>query len=754
MAGDDRQLHVLEPPPLVETKLLPPRPRQDALRRARLLDQLDNFAPAALTLVDAPVGFGKTMLVQSWCAAQTDVDIAWVSIESADDDPARLWTYLATSVDRIRSGLGRNTLRRLQGSGIQLESAIDELMNALAGYGRPVAIVLDDLHLVQADASLSSIEYAIERLPAGTRLIATTRADPPIRLGRLRGRGALQEIRSSDLAFTVEEARSLLVELEGIDLDETALNQLVDRTEGWPAGLYLAALWLRGLHDPQSRVQEFAGDHRHVADYLTGEVLDTLDPDERQFLLRTSVFGRFTAPLCDAVLGRDDSQTVLAEIQRRNLFLVSLDARGEWFRYHHLFADLLQLELDHTEPDRTATLRGQAAAWFREQGLPVDAAREAAAAGDEETVAELLMEYHVWMVRSGREGTLLRWVDWLSERSLLERPELLGVAAIAAGLIRQSAIRRRRYIALADRARVEHPERWTPYVEAMYSLARAIWIDGDVGEAIRNARRGVEVAGGGESELPALACLAHALLLSGDTLAARAHAERAIRHPHLDHRSQGVLLALATLALVEAEDGAVEAATSLTDDAFERARAAGVEDSWMGGIAHVARAATLAAMGQLASAEREAERGEWLRRAPEPTVENTHARLLLAEIRIARGRLSLASADLDQSRHEMDGFIDPGCLPDIANRIEAALRKAARDTTPPVEAPTQAELAVLRLLPTELSQRKIGAELYLSMNTVKTHTRELYRKLGVRSRPEAVARATALGLLDPEESPG
>ena len=556
MAGDDRRLHVLEPPPLVETKLLPPRARQDALRRARLLDQLDNFAPAALTLVDAPVGFGKTMLVQSWCAAQTDVDIAWVSIESADDDPARLWTYLATSVDRIRSGLGRNTLRRLQGSGIQLESAIDELMNALAGYGRPVAIVLDDLHLVQADASLSSIEYAIERLPAGTRLIATTRADPPIRLGRLRGRGALQEIRSSDLAFTVEEARSLLVELEGIDLDETALNQLVDRTEGWPAGLYLAALWLRGLHDPQSRVQEFAGDHRHVADYLTGEVLDTLDPDERQFLLRTSVFGRFTAPLCDAVLGRDDSQTVLAEIQRRNLFLVSLDARGEWFRYHHLFADLLQLELDHTEPDRTATLRGQAAAWFREQGLPVDAAREAAAAGDEETVAELLMEYHVWMVRSGREGTLLRWVDWLSERSSTR-------ASGVAGCCRD---RRRPDQAIGDqtaalhRARGSSPGRTSgtvdPYVEAMYSLARAIWIDGDVGEAIRNARRGVEVAGGGESELPALACLAHALLLSGDTLAARAHAERAIRHPHLDHRSQGVLLALATLALVEAEDGA------------------------------------------------------------------------------------------------------------------------------------------------------------------------------------------------------
>jgi LuxR family maltose regulon positive regulatory protein len=660
---------------------------------------------------------------------------------------------VATGVDRIRSGLGRNALRRLQASGAPIEVAVDELTNALAVADRPVVIVLDDLHVLSSGESLASVEYAVEHLPAGARVIAMTRTDPPISLGRLRGRGALREIRSRDLAFTVAEARTLLVELEALELDDVSVELLVQRTEGWPAGLYLAALWLRGLDDPRSRVEEFAGDHRHVADYLTGEVLDTLDADQREFLLRTSVLDRFTAPLCDAVLDRRDSAVRLSEIERRNLFLVSLDPRGEWYRYHHLFADLLQLELGHTDPDLATALRRRAARWFRHQGLVVDAAAHAAAGGDEQMVAELLVEYHVWLVRSGREATLLRWVAWLPEDSLLEQPGLVGAAAIAAGLIRRSALERHRLLALVERTRIEHPEYWSPYAEAMYRLARAIWIDGDVGLTVSNARTGVEVANGGESELPALACLAYSLLLTGDFAGARVYAERAIQHQHIDHRSQGVVLAFSTMALVEVEDGNLERATALTDEALARARATGVEESWMGGIAHVAHASVLAGRGRLKEAEREAERGELLRRAPEPSVENTQARLLLAEVRLRRGRLALAAADLEEARRSIAGFSDAGRLPAVADRVASALAQAARDRVPLSEAPTDAELAVLQLLPAELSQREIGAELYLSMNTVKTHVRELYRKLGVRSRPEAVARAVALGLLEPDESP-
>lgn len=754
MAGSRLETLVVEPSPLAETKLAPPRVGPEILVRGRLLGMLDGFRPAALTLVAAPVGFGKTILVQSWAAAQSEAAVAWVSLDAGDNDPARLWTYIATAVDRIRSGLGRNTLQRLRVSGAHLEAAVDELGNALAGYNRPVAIVLDDLHALTSEASTTSIAYLIEHLPAGTRVIATTREDPPIHLSRLRGRAMLKEIRSRDLAFTVGEARTLVVELEHIDLDGTSVEQLVERTEGWPAGLYLAALWLRRLKDPRGRVREFAGDHRHVADYLTSEVLDALDPKQREFLLRTSVFGRFTAPLCDAVLGRDDSAVMIGEIEQSNLFLVSLDARGEWYRYHHLFAELLQLELAHADPTAVSALQGGAAAWFRERGLIGDAVEQSAAAGDERTVAELLSEHHATLIRSGREATLLRWADWLSESVRFEHPDLLGAEAIAASLIRRPASERGHYLALADRARVEHSSHWTPYAEALYSLARAILIDGDVGQAAANARRGIELAGGGQTELPSVACLAYALLLSGNHAGAREYAERAIRHADTDHRSQGVVSALAVLALVEADQGSIDQAEAYVAQALQLARADGIDDGWVGGLVHVAYAATLAGGGQLTEAEREAERGELLRRTVEPTVENTQARLVLAGIRAARGKLTQAAAELARARRQIAGFADPGCLPAVADRIEAVLTDAAdRPSSSPIEAPTVAELAVLELLPTGLSQREIGAELYLSMNTVKTHVRELYRKLGVRSRPDAVMRAAALGLLDQDESP-
>ncbi len=267
-----------------------------------------------------------------------------MTLDAADDDPVRLWAHLATAVERLGEGLGARALACLGVRGAPVETAVDELMNGLVAYGRPVAIVLDDLHAVGSERSLRSIAHAIERLPANARVLASTRSEPAISVARLRARGALMEIRARELAFTVDEARELIVR-EGIELSSESVELLVERTEGWPAGLYLAALWLRDLDDPDEGVRAFAGSARHVADYLTDEVLTALAPETRDFLLRTSVLGRFTPELCDAVLGREDSAAVLAELARSNMFLVALDARGEWYRYHHLFGELLQLEL-------------------------------------------------------------------------------------------------------------------------------------------------------------------------------------------------------------------------------------------------------------------------------------------------------------------------------------------------------------------------------------------------------------------------
>ena len=279
-------------PLLVEPKLMLPRVQPGTLRRSRLLEMLDGDDGAALTVVNAPVGYGKTTLVRSWCVERPE-PVVWLTLDAADEDPVRLWAHLATAVERLGEGLGGRALMALGARGAPVETAVDELMNGLVAYGGPVTIVLDDLDAVGSERSLRSIAHAIERLPANARLVACTRSDPAISLARLRARGALREIRVRELAFTVDEAQELL-EREGIELSGESVELLLERTEGWPAGLYLAALWLRDLEDPDEGVRAFAGSARHVGDYLTAEVLTALPPETRDFLVQTSVLGRFT----------------------------------------------------------------------------------------------------------------------------------------------------------------------------------------------------------------------------------------------------------------------------------------------------------------------------------------------------------------------------------------------------------------------------------------------------------------------------
>ena len=266
---------------VIEPKLALPRLQPGMLRRPRLLEMVDRDGGAALTVVNAAIGYGKTTLLRLWCIERPEV-VVWMTLDAADDNPVRLWTHLATALERLGQGLGARALMNLGVRGALVETAVDELMNGLVAYGQPVAIVLDDLHTVESEASLRSIAHAIERLPANARLLASTRSDPAISVARLRARGALTEIRAQELAFTVDEAREL-IEREGIELSGESVELLVERTEGWPAGVYLAALWLRGLEDPDQGVRAFVGSARHVADYLTDEVLTTLAPQTRDF---------------------------------------------------------------------------------------------------------------------------------------------------------------------------------------------------------------------------------------------------------------------------------------------------------------------------------------------------------------------------------------------------------------------------------------------------------------------------------------
>ena len=739
---------------MIEPKLMLPRIHAGMLRRTRLLEMLDDHGASSLTVLDAGVGYGKTTLVRSWCTERPE-PVIWMTLDPADDDPVRLWMHVATAVDRLSQGLGSRALMRLGVRGVQVETALDELMNGLVAYRRPLTIVLDDLHAVRSEASLSSIGYAIERLPGGARLVVSTRSDPPIGIGKLRASRALTEVRARDLAFTVDESRELFVR-EGVDLSGESVDLLVERTEGWPAGLYLAALWLRDLEDPDEGVRAFAGSGRHVGDYLTAEVLTALPAETRDFLVQTSVLPRFTPELCDAVLGREDSAAVLAELAGSNMFLVALDTRAEWYRYHRLFGELLQLELGR---DAARVLRRRAAEWCRAHGLVEDAIEYAAAAGDAETVAELLVETHREFLWGGRVAQFLGWVQWLPRELLIERPLLPAAAAAAGGLLARPEVEVQRLLAVAERARLERPQAWSPYIEATVELTRAEVIErGDVGSAVQHARRAVAAAHVGADALSvgALATLSQALLFAGHLDESRRIAVQAIERPDAPEATNGFVGSLGLLALVDAERGRNDSAERSAREAIGFARKHLQTDAWVAALAHLGLALACLATGRLDEAEREALRGERLRRSTHPTVGHAHALLVLAKVRVARSRLGPAASDLERVRGALAEFRDPGCLPALAAELEEALT-AARATTRSgrlVEELSPAELGVLRCLAAGLSRREVGARLYISLNTVKTHTRELYRKLGATSRADAVHRAAALGLLEGTESPG
>ena len=724
------------------------------LRRTRLLAALDGEGGTPLTVLNAAVGYGKTTLVRSWCIERPE-PVIWITLDPADDDPARLWTHLATGVERLGQGLGSGAMAAIGTRGAPVEAAVDELMNGLVRHGRPATIVLDDLHTVGSDASLRSLRHAIERVPGNVRVLASTRTDPPIGLARLRARRALAEIRARELAFTVEEAAQML-EHEAIALSGESVELLVERTEGWPAGLYLAALWLRDLDDPDGEVRAFAGSAREVGDYLTEEVLTALAPETRDFLLRTSVLGRFTPELCDAVLGRSDSAAVLGQLAASNMFLVALDARGEWYRYHHLFGEVLQLELSG---EAAPELRLRAAAWCSAHGLVEEAIKYAAAAGDAEMVAELLLEHHLQFIWGGRLEQFLGWTRWLPSELLVSHPLLPASAAAAAAALARPDVELERMLVLAERARRRRPELWSPYVEAAVEVTRAEAIQrGDVAAAVKHARRAVAAARAGADVLGVgvLASLSQALFFAGDLDQSRQVAVDAVERPDAPDVPDGYVGALGLLALIDAEQGRSESAEAWARQAIAFAHQRFQADSWVASLAHLGLALACASTDRLDEAEREALRGERLRHSPQPTIGHAHALLVLAQVRVARSRLSRGARDLQRAQRAIAGFPDPGRLPEIAAAVEQSLAatQATAGNRGPIEEPSPAELAVLRGLAAGLSRREIGAELYISLNTVKSHSRELYRKLGAASKAEAVARAEALGLLERSKSPG
>jgi LuxR family transcriptional regulator, maltose regulon positive regulatory protein len=512
---------------LLATKLHLPGIRSGFVPRPRLLDRLTAGLAGALTLVCAPAGSGKTALLADWVHSSQQ-PVAWLSLDSGDNDPARFWRYVAAALDRYQAGLGSRLAALAASTPLSPEAPVATLVNQLADGSHPVVLVLDDYHVIEAAPVHQSIGLLLGRLPPGLRLVIASRSDPPLALARLRGSGQLTEIRAADLRFTVTEAAEVLHAALGTDLPEGAAAALAARTEGWAVGLQLAALSLRGHRDPAGFVAAFSGSHRYVLDYLTEEVLALQPAELVGFLLETSILERLSGPLCAAVTGRADSQALLERVERANLFLVPLDEERRWWRYHQLFADLLQVRLRQQQPQRVPELHRAAAAWWEAHGLAEEAVRHALAAGEAAWVARLMEQHFPELMWVSEDTTVTRWLAELPA-SVVREPWLcvaLASRAAMGGRLEEAE----GLLAAAERAQAgragaprEPPAgtavRLADDLPSVIEMLRANFarIHGDAGPATRFAKRArAELAGDDPLTRAAVEWnLAQADLLSG-----------------------------------------------------------------------------------------------------------------------------------------------------------------------------------------------------------------------------------------------
>ena len=747
-------------PVLLRTKLRPPPIHVGLVRRARLDALLEAGAQTRLCLIDAPAGSGKTTLLAQWCLADHGSrGVAWVSLDAGDDDPVRFWVYVIEAFRAVEPGLGEAVVGLLQGSDSAdalTQVVLPGLLNELATVGSELVIVLDDYHLIKNPVCHQTLVFFIDHLPANVHLMMATRVDPPLPLARLRGRGELAEIRIAELGFTDTEAATLLNDAMGLDLESQDVQRLWERTEGWVTGLYLAGLWLRGREDPGAFIVSFEAGHRHIVDYLGIEVLARQPEPLRAFLLRTSILQRLSGPLCDALLETDNSAGVLVELERANLFLIPLDEHRRWYRYHHLFAELLRLELTNREAELVPVLHRRAAAWHRDAGDVEAAIYHATAAGEFAEAAALIGDHWLSYARRGRVATVERWLGGLPDDAIAADPPIAAVASWIIGLRGASKEENDRWLAAAEANGHQPPPEGMPSVPFAVAMGRSLHVFDDVGRATQAARRAVELADPrpSESYWMGAAVLGRGLYLSGQAAEARAVLEEVARDmPPADRQPYVVINTYALLSLLADDNGDEATAATLARRAMEVTEAQGLGFSPLIGTAYLALARAATRRGGLVEAEHLLERALPVLGIDGTVVNYAQALLELAGVRHARGDADGADAAVKRARELITGFADPGMLPTLLDRTERAVRRAPRGQPSPTAALTDRELAVLRLLPTRLSQPEIAQELYVSVNTVRTHIQGIYRKLGVASREEAISHARELDLLPGPASP-
>ncbi len=753
-----RKLHVIEPsspagpamgwPAAAPASLLrPPAARPGSVARTDAQDRLAESLAAKLVLVVAPAGWGKTSLLRDWWAASDSSSRAWLSVQPAHNDPARFWSDVIEAIGTASPGFGA----AMQAVAGPAQTGVDPLISELAQIPGRVTLVLDDFHVISDPGVLECFGYLIENLPPSVGLVVAARSDPPVPLARLRVRGEMAEIRPDVLAFSDAEAARLLAGTLDLTLSPEHVHALRDRTEGWAAGLYLAGLALRERHgdDPGELARAFTGDERHIADYLATEVLGSLPPAIRSFLLRTCVLDRLCGPLCDTVTGSSGGQGLLEEIERAQLFVVPLDNARHWYRYHPLFAEALAAELDRSEPGLAALLHRRASGWHREHGSVTDAITHAIAAGDMPDARELIAAHWDAVLDDGQIQVLQAWLDQLPPEMIAGDARLClirGFAACTAGGPQHAGPWLAAARAVPATAPLPHGPASVDSGVALIDAARH-HVAGDLPAAEAAACQAAELeleSGTARWRADALAMLATVLFWRGRHADARALLEQVIGPAQPPARRLIHVLALGAMSAIASASDDADTASRLTREAADLAARHRLQGHWATVTADLTTAGLLAGRGELADAETVAVRALGNARHHHAHLETAAALLSLAAIHGRADHAGEASDLMNQAGDLIAQCPDPGILAGQLAGNEGLT--ASQSPVPPQrrrslrpDGLTDREAEVLQLLTQGCTNLEIAAKLVVSVHTVERHLQNAYRKISVRNRADAAA---------------
>ena len=767
---------------LLQTKLYRPTPRPDLVPRRRLLQQIlaglwtgQAFA-RRLTLVAAPAGFGKTTLILAcglWPLDPAQPNLAienlksgWLSLDEADNDPVRFLRYVIAALQSALPEVGRAALALLEtGAPPALEEALAGLINEIAAAGCPVILTLDDYHVIHHAGIELLLTFLLDHQPPNLHLIIASRSDPALPLARLRASGQLLELRARDLRFTAEETAAFFTQTMGLTLRPEWISALEQRTEGWIAGLQLAALSMQGREDAQTFMQDFTGSQHFVLEYLVEEVLQRQSEAMQQFLLETSILQRMCAPLCNAVTGSAESEQTLADLNRRNLFIVPLDSEHYWFRYHHLFAEFLKSHLRRTRPGDVPVLHRRAAEWFQANNHPEEALHHAFAIPDYPYVSRLVVDNWRRVYHLGRLDTAVQWLESLPG-DLLRRSPALGVAYCWTLFIRGDYERIGAYLdditqafdrmVAAGELPVEHPEYNIILHQVILLRAVVMRHHGDVAGAIQEVERLLptvadlrQTLGQTVVDMGYTACYSQ----MGYTYVAANDLERAADYlsrvsPHA--RGCGNLFALAHATMewarISLAQGRVEQAEAICRHELALMEQPAYADAPAFCLIQLALADVLRVKGTWDEAE------SLLRQGLETARRSGHAYylaqgyLIAARLHHAQGKPAQGQEAVHEAE-QIAAAIHNRFLDDGISQTRQALAGKSSPAQPLIEPLSERELGVLRLICAGKSNQEIADELFLALNTVKRHANNLYGKLGVSRRAQAIIEARRLGLV-------